>query len=880
MTTNIYDAADRKTLRVNPLGQRTTYAFDDAGREIQRLYADDSRVTTTYDSVGNRLVVADPTGRYTRTYDPLNLTTSVTNPDGNRLSFIYDVLQQRKVLVDANGGRTTTIYDAARRIRTLTDPQDGVTTYSYDKADRKIHAILANGTETAHVYNSAGQLTLVDQIKSDTSPIQTFNYTLDKVGNRVGKVDLDLNRVTWTLDGSYQLIAEHQTGTANFQTTYTYDPTGNRLAEETDGAVTTSTYNGANQLLYTENSLGERTSYTYDSAGNQIRKEEPNGDLTTNTWSVENQIVQVELPLGIIVTNTYNSDHLRTHREEDLDATGYIWDRNNLLHETDAFGAPQLDYHYEHQEYGNLISRHDAAETQYYHFDAHGCTNALTDASEVITDDYTYNAWGKQLAGSGSTDNPFRWVGQKGYQSDPTTGRIVLGGRELDPNSGRFLSEDPLGFEGGDTNLFRYVKNNAPNKIDPSGQGEGAEIQLQAATTWLSEVQICRSKKPVLEGLMPSRAQYAIHYWIHHLPQDKYDELLAKAEQDVKAKLDRYLTQYVERNNPLRSSAKKTYIGPISKEQSYRNISIDNLRMVINDKYEMDAVRIMALERLYELQGRTAENVLLHWEVFQHAILASGAGGGSVRIPIYDTITGRPLFSIGSNVSAGGPRPARIGEFRVVPNSRNFRRIPTISPNAMTSPHLGANELEDQFGHRFEELNNLADKVMDRVGVPKRLRGIIESGNFAEETSGRPFTFATAQGGRNTLPGRNLRLESMGRLRIVKAGLYVDGAVLDNNLIDSKSWRNATIEQRMEAVVAHELAELRSGGKDMGWRHGHALWLSYKNPNISAQAKRIIADQIRIAIEGRDSAILSSDERSDIESMLKGFGNREGIVYP
>ncbi|MBI3377385.1 MAG: transglycosylase SLT domain-containing protein [Nitrospirae bacterium] len=41
--------------------------------------------------------------------------------------------------------------------------------------------------------------------------------------------------------------------------------------------------------------------------------------------------------------------------------------------------------------------------------------------------------------------------------------------RWYDPESGRFLSEDPIGFEGGDVNLYRYVGNNPVNWIDPFG---------------------------------------------------------------------------------------------------------------------------------------------------------------------------------------------------------------------------------------------------------------------------------------------------------------------------------------------------------------------------------------------------------------------------
>ena len=42
--------------------------------------------------------------------------------------------------------------------------------------------------------------------------------------------------------------------------------------------------------------------------------------------------------------------------------------------------------------------------------------------------------------------------------------------RYFNPDTGRFLSEDPIGFYGGDANLYRYVINNPANLIDPKGE--------------------------------------------------------------------------------------------------------------------------------------------------------------------------------------------------------------------------------------------------------------------------------------------------------------------------------------------------------------------------------------------------------------------------
>jgi RHS repeat-associated protein len=48
-------------------------------------------------------------------------------------------------------------------------------------------------------------------------------------------------------------------------------------------------------------------------------------------------------------------------------------------------------------------------------------------------------------------------------------GFYYMKARYYDPNVGRFVSEDPAGFGGGDVNLMAYVQNNPVMKIDPSG---------------------------------------------------------------------------------------------------------------------------------------------------------------------------------------------------------------------------------------------------------------------------------------------------------------------------------------------------------------------------------------------------------------------------
>jgi RHS repeat-associated protein len=82
---------------------------------------------------------------------------------------------------------------------------------------------------------------------------------------------------------------------------------------------------------------------------------------------------------------------------------------------------------------------------------------------------YAYTPFGTMS--SNSVENiaqPFKYVGQFGVMSEPN-GFYYMRARYYDANVGRFISEDPIGFDGGDVNLFAYVQNNPINKIDPLG---------------------------------------------------------------------------------------------------------------------------------------------------------------------------------------------------------------------------------------------------------------------------------------------------------------------------------------------------------------------------------------------------------------------------
>jgi RHS repeat-associated protein len=93
----------------------------------------------------------------------------------------------------------------------------------------------------------------------------------------------------------------------------------------------------------------------------------------------------------------------------------------------------------------------------------------MTDQAQAIVNKYAYDSFGNVANQVEAVSQPFKFVGQYGVMTEPN-GFYYMRARYYDPNVGRFISEDPIGFDGGDVNLYAYVGNNPVNLIDPHGE--------------------------------------------------------------------------------------------------------------------------------------------------------------------------------------------------------------------------------------------------------------------------------------------------------------------------------------------------------------------------------------------------------------------------
>jgi len=147
-----------------------------------------------------------------------------------------------------------------------------------------------------------------------------------------------------------------------------------------------------------------------------------------------------------------------------------------VLMETNEFDTVLAAY-----TYGNdLISMNRAGENSYYHYDGLGSTRQLTDDTQAVVAEYTYDAFGNVIASTGATENTYGFTGE---QFNSSSGLIYLRNRYYNPSIGRFISRDPLGTWVPMNNLYSYCHNNPINYTDPTG--------LLGTPGWASAVGNC-----------------------------------------------------------------------------------------------------------------------------------------------------------------------------------------------------------------------------------------------------------------------------------------------------------------------------------------------------------------------------------------------------
>jgi RHS repeat-associated protein len=366
------------------------------------------------------------------------------------MTFDYDTLKRLSRLTDIYGKAISYGYDKNGNLTALTYPDGKVVTYEYDKADRLIKVKDWLNNVTAYGYDSLGNF-----VKTSYPDGSVITYHYDEAYRL--KTIVDMNS-----DGALNALFKYELDSlGNRKTVSSYQP----LNAIPSWPNTSYTYDKENRLL----TAGSAT-FGYDANGNLTQKTSGN-DITEYGWS-RNEMLSGLVHGGDVYSYFYDGLGSRIARTENSVEKRYVFG----LAETDA--SDNITAYY---VYGlGLISKITPSNQSYfYHYDGIGSTVGMSDSSGNIVNRYAYDAFGKILGQEEVIPNSFKYVGQFGVM-DEGNGLFYMRARYYDPEVGRFITKDPIGFLGGDVNFYAYVANNPINWIDP----EGLEIFVLWGRPW------------------------------------------------------------------------------------------------------------------------------------------------------------------------------------------------------------------------------------------------------------------------------------------------------------------------------------------------------------------------------------------------------------
>jgi RHS repeat-associated protein len=248
-----------------------------------------------------------------------------------------------------------------------------------------------------------------------------------------------------------------------------------------DGTPVTSTHNLQNQVT----GVGS-ASLSFDANGNMTVDEQGR----TFIWDAWNRLVEVKQGSTTLVECQY--DGLKRRIVED-DGTSerhlYYSDQWQVLEER-VGGDTVTQYVWSAVYVDAMILRDRDADANtgngleeriYVLHDANYNVTALVDTSGNVLERYYYEAYGRAvylddafaLLPDGQSEHAWQHLHQGG-RLDSATGNYYFRHRDLSPSLSRWISQDPIGYEAGDANLYRYVGNGPGTLIDPYGLEEWA----------------------------------------------------------------------------------------------------------------------------------------------------------------------------------------------------------------------------------------------------------------------------------------------------------------------------------------------------------------------------------------------------------------------
>ncbi len=522
-----YNSENEVVAQVDRLGRSTRFEYDDLGRLTQEHWFDTQNGNTnsviySYDAASRLVRMQDNASDYRVTYDALGRPTREQTGGGNGvpstiLDRTYDalgnVLSTTDTINGLVGGTNAYSYDALDRLTKLTQSIAVGSTISVaeKRVDLTYNALgqfaslsrfsdvggLQSVAATSFAYDTLNRLTNISHRNPVNALLNSYAFSYD-VASRITRItDID-GATDYSYDQRDQLTAANHADTASLNENYSYDATGNRISSHRHGTgyVVGDGVAGTNDNNRLTSDGTYR--YAYDAEGNLIaRTHIVGGAMREFSWDQRNRLIRViDRPNSggapsRVVEYTYDAMNRRIASKVDKTPTDavdgtvtfFVYDGSDVfaeLTDPDVSGpAPSAEsMRYLHGPSVDQILAQESAngDVQWMLTDHLGTVRDLVNNSGQVVNHINYDSYGNVISESNPAVNTrYKYTGR---EFDAETEIQYNRARYYDAAIGRFMSEDPIGFAGGDSNIYRYVNNRVTNSTDPTGNWEYDHMDL------------------------------------------------------------------------------------------------------------------------------------------------------------------------------------------------------------------------------------------------------------------------------------------------------------------------------------------------------------------------------------------------------------------
>ncbi|MEJ7593341.1 MAG: RHS repeat-associated core domain-containing protein [Planctomycetaceae bacterium] len=509
------------TIYTDRNGRTITSASNPNTRTSAETWSDGRTITATSNAAGQLQATVDTSG--TKAWTQGFVYDNLGRLDTNNFNFAVGGTTVYATLADhgytATGVRNdlsftlngverihqTAVVDDLNRITSLTQDNGGSgpdlqVAFTY-RADSSLASLQRNeitgigttpiaSTDFSYFTSGAniGELqTISHQYQAGGVIATQYDYTYDAVHRIQTFTSSRDGLITYGYDAQNQLqSADAAAGAAVPDENFTYDENGNRTVS---GYVT-----GLHNLLLSDGTYN----YQYDKEGNRIRRSEISGtEVVTYAWDHRNRLTRVTFMDGTAETKRveydYNGANLRIEKRVSTNGgtswtiERYALDGGDVLLTFDATNTAEHTYFHGPAVDQIFADENAMGEILWALSDHQGTVRDWIDAGDANinagtpTQHVTYSAFGEILSATDPATLPdYAYTGR---EWDADADLYYYRNRWFDPTIGKFASDDPSGVGAGDSNLQRYVGNNSPNAVDPSGLEKRVKLNpsLQAA---------------------------------------------------------------------------------------------------------------------------------------------------------------------------------------------------------------------------------------------------------------------------------------------------------------------------------------------------------------------------------------------------------------